>query len=86
MRVAGAAERVYAIIDSPREHNVTSGATFSPVDGHITIKALEFEYPARPLEKVLTNFSLELSAGKMTALVGPSGGVMLHAAVLAVSG
>ena len=39
----------------------------------MTLKEVEFSYPARPDVKVLHGLSLSLSPGKTLALVGPSG-------------
>ena len=41
--------------------------------GNISIRNVDFIYPARPNITVLKNFSLEIKAGQSVALVGPSG-------------
>ena len=41
--------------------------------GAVTLKDVEFSYPARPDVQVLHGLSLSLSPGKTLALVGPSG-------------
>lgn len=41
--------------------------------GHISVRNVNFSYPARPDIPVLKDFSLEIPQGRMTALVGPSG-------------
>jgi len=37
------------------------------------IDKVDFYYPSRPQNAALTNFTLEIEAGKSLALVGPSG-------------
>lgn len=42
--------------------------------GRMTLDDVSFAYPSRPEQKVLDHCTLTLAPGKMTALVGPSGG------------
>ena len=44
------------------------------VKGVIELKNVDFWYPSRENQQVLSNFNLILPAGKVTALAGPSGG------------
>lgn len=41
--------------------------------GNISLEKAKFSYPTRPDVPVLKSLSLEIPAGKVTALVGPSG-------------
>ena len=43
------------------------------MSGAVTVKDVQFSYPARPDVQVLQGVSLSLSPGKTLALVGPSG-------------
>ncbi|GER29438.1 ABC transporter B family member [Striga asiatica] len=43
------------------------------VGGRVDFRGVDFAYPARPKTMILQGFSLEIEAGKSTALVGPSG-------------
>ena len=43
------------------------------MSGAVTVKDVQFSYPARPDVQVLHGLSLSLSPGKTLALVGPSG-------------
>ena len=43
------------------------------MSGAVTVKEVQFSYPARPDVQVLQGLSLSLSPGKTLALVGPSG-------------
>uniref|UniRef100_A0A671KI43 Transporter associated with antigen processing, subunit type t, teleost specific n=1 Tax=Sinocyclocheilus anshuiensis TaxID=1608454 RepID=A0A671KI43_9TELE len=44
------------------------------LEGRLTFEKVTFSYHSRPNEKALKSVTLELSPGKLTALVGPSGG------------
>lgn len=77
-RAAGAAARLADIIESkasavsppePRQLPPRSG------DGGMSVlmRGLRFAYPARPEKLVLSDFSLEVEAGKTVAIVGKSG-------------
>lgn len=41
--------------------------------GDIRLRRLSFAYPSRPSQQILNDFSLDIPAGKTTALVGASG-------------
>lgn len=44
------------------------------VKGVVELRNISFSYPSRESQQVLSNFTLALPAGKVTALAGPSGG------------
>ncbi len=73
MRAAGAAERVFELID--REPAIPSEGGLQPgrVDGRLELARVEFAYPARPDMPVLSGLDLVLEPGKVVAVVGPSG-------------
>ncbi|KAG5801005.1 hypothetical protein H9Q74_014472 [Fusarium xylarioides] len=68
----GAAE-LFALIDRTSDINPLddSGQTTTKVSGAITIKSVSFAYPIRPDTCVLEDFSLDIPAGQVTALVEP---------------
>ncbi|KAA0710081.1 Antigen peptide transporter 2 [Triplophysa tibetana] len=70
----GAAGKVFEYLD--RKPEVSTDGDLKPdvLKGHINFLNLNFSYPRRPDHNVLQDFSLELKPGKMTALVGMSGG------------
>lgn len=70
----GAAE-LFALIDRTSDINPLdeSGQTPTKVSGVIDIKSVSFSYPTRPDTRVLEDLSLNIPAGKITALVGASG-------------
>ncbi|KAM9454250.1 antigen peptide transporter 2-like [Clarias gariepinus] len=70
----GAAGKVFEYLD--RKPEVSTDGTLEPEElkGHISLQNITFSYPTRPDLNVLEDFSLELKPGKMTALVGISGG------------
>ncbi|TSK17946.1 Antigen peptide transporter 2 [Bagarius yarrelli] len=70
----GAAGKVFEYLD--RKPEIITDGTLEPEElkGHISFQNVTFSYPTRPDHKVLEEFNLELKPGKMTALVGISGG------------
>ncbi|XP_060754915.1 antigen peptide transporter 2-like [Neoarius graeffei] len=70
----GAAGKVFEYLD--RKPEVSTDGTLEPEElkGHISFQNITFSYPTRPDRNVLEDFNLELNPGKMTALVGISGG------------
>ncbi|KAL8168297.1 hypothetical protein V2J09_009796 [Rumex salicifolius] len=70
-----AAAKIYQMIDhKPNiDRNNESGLELDCVTGQVDLKNVEFSYPSRPDVKILSNFSLQVPAGKTIALVGSSG-------------
>ncbi|MBN3289408.1 ABCB9 protein, partial [Polypterus senegalus] len=70
----GAAAKVFEYLD--RQPKISTKGTKQPalLEGYVNFKNVCFSYPSRPDVPVLKNVSLELEPGKITALVGPSGG------------
>jgi subfamily B ATP-binding cassette protein MsbA len=67
-----AGERVLALIDTPSEVNDAPNAASAPVfTSSIECKNISFSYGNRA---ILKDINLSIPAGKMVALVGPSGG------------
>ncbi len=74
-RAAGAVERLTDILHSePAIVSPKAPATLkTPVLGAIDFAAVNFNYPSRPDERALTDFTLRVEPGETVALVGPSG-------------
>ena len=75
VKAVGANTRVFELID--RKPEIAGGDVRVPDDafkGHVRFDEVCFAYPTRPEQQVLTNLSLELKPGTVTALVGASGG------------
>ncbi len=80
-RSLGASERIFAILDEePETLDGSAAATFPKGPGAIEFRNLSFSY--QPDVPVLSNFSLAMLPGKVTALVGPSGSGKTTAASL----
>eukprot|EP01138_Halocafeteria_seosinensis_P009491 gb/GECG01009699.1/.p1 GENE.gb/GECG01009699.1/~~gb/GECG01009699.1/.p1 ORF type:complete len:684 (+),score=94.48 gb/GECG01009699.1/:1-2052(+) len=74
MSAIGANQRVFRILDRQPAFPIRGGTTIPGLQGHVKLHNVKFTYPSRRHIKALRNFSLELIPGKITALVGPSGG------------
>jgi ATP-binding cassette subfamily B protein len=75
-RAAGAAARIFELLQTPSEILSGVNATQALPDalrGDIEISNLTFSYPARRDIEVLQSLSLRIQAGETVALVGPSG-------------
>lgn len=65
-------ERYEEIMNEENEKEIPNAKELKDVKGKITIKDVTFRYDNK--ESILDNFNLDIEAGKMVALVGPSGG------------
>lgn len=65
-------ERFTEIINEDKEIEKEDAIELNNVNGKIEIKDVTFRYDNK--ENILENFNLNIDAGKMIALVGPSGG------------
>ncbi|EHK18823.1 uncharacterized protein TRIVIDRAFT_80699 [Trichoderma virens Gv29-8] len=70
-----AAAKIFNTIDrtSPLDPTDDKGEKLSEFKGNIRLENVEHIYPSRPEVKVMNGVSLEIPAGKTTALVGASG-------------
>ena len=67
------AERIFKLIDTPPEiQNTVDAIPAKTILGNIAFDHVDFHYEDRI--PVLTDFSLDVKAGSMVALVGPTGG------------
>lgn len=71
-----AANKVFNTIErkSPIDPESDEGEIPESIVGNIEFKSVKHIYPSRPETTVLMDFNLEVPSGKMTALVGASGG------------
>ncbi|KAM0335328.1 hypothetical protein ACHAQA_000373 [Verticillium albo-atrum] len=74
-RAASAAVEMFRLIDRTSQIDAfdISGCKPETVKGYLDLQGINFSYPSRPDVSVLNDFSLHIPAGKVTALVGPSG-------------
>lgn len=71
-RATGAADRLFTILDEqPEEPDSSQAGAFPTGPGHVAFSNVEFRYV--PETPVLKGLSLDCPAGKVTAIVGPSG-------------
>jgi len=77
VQALGAATRVFELIDRkpklPLEPAPEDVQTLDKCCGTIRLEGIRFKYPARPNIEVLQGLTLEVPAGRVVALVGPSG-------------
>jgi ATP-binding cassette subfamily B protein len=74
-RGAGAMERLTELLKAKPAISPPQTPTSLPerIKGSISFKRVTFQYPSRPDEKAMDDFSLEVSPGETLAIVGPSG-------------
>jgi ATP-binding cassette subfamily B protein len=76
LRAAGATERLMELLNtrSPIASPARPLVATMPVAGSaVEFAGLAFNYPSRPLQQALDNFSLKVQPGQTVAIVGPSG-------------
>ncbi len=76
LRAAGATERLMELLATQSPIRSPSNPALAPVPSTgsaIKFEAIDFNYPSRPLQKALSNFSLSVQPGQTVAIVGPSG-------------
>ncbi|CAI9272744.1 unnamed protein product [Lactuca saligna] len=70
-----AVQSVFAVLDRYTliEPEDPDGEKPEIITGHVEIRDVDFAYPARPDVMIFKGFSIDIEAGKSTALVGQSG-------------
>lgn len=69
-KAMGATERISELLEHEEEH-IEDGLTVEKVDQPIYVKNVDFSYDEEP---ILSNINFTIEPGKVTAIVGPSGG------------
>ena len=76
LRAAGATERLMELLETQSPIVSPKNPTLAPVPvagSAIKFDAITFNYPSRPQQKALADFSLDIQPGQTVAIVGPSG-------------
>ena len=76
LRAAGATERLMELLETRSPIFSPANPTPAPViraGSAIEFEAVNFNYPSRPLQSALANFSMKVAPGETVAIVGPSG-------------
>ena len=73
-RSAGAASRVFDLMDNVPDIDSQTGRSAKNLRGEIELRDVSFFYQMRPEKQVLKGVSLHIPAGTVCALVGQSGG------------
>jgi ATP-binding cassette subfamily B protein len=73
MRAAGAAERVFDLLDRQPDMKTAGGETLTAMRGEVQLKHVTFAYPTRADVPVLKELDLTIHPGEVVALVGHSG-------------
>lgn len=76
LRAAGATERLMELLASQSPIVSPSNPSQAPIKkagSAIHIESITFNYPSRPKQMALHNFTLKIASGQHIALVGPSG-------------
>nr|XP_003704861.1 PREDICTED: ATP-binding cassette sub-family B member 8, mitochondrial [Megachile rotundata] len=75
VRGISAGARVFEYLDMPPSPMMVNGEVITDrsLAGNITFKNVKFSYPTRPDHIILSDFNLNIPAGKTVAIVGSSG-------------
>ena len=76
LRAAGATERLMELLETASPIYSPQNPTPAPViqaGSAVEFEAVNFNYPSRPLQAALDNFSMRVAPGETVAIVGPSG-------------
>jgi ATP-binding cassette subfamily B protein len=73
-RAVGATERLMELLHAENEILPPQTAQdITPLKARLSLENVTFNYPSRPDQSALSDFTLDIPEGKITALVGPSG-------------
>lgn len=70
---ASSAQRIFLLLDTEPEIVDPVQAILPPVLGHVTFNHVDFKYNPQAANYVIQNLSLDIPAGQVLAIVGPTG-------------
>ncbi len=74
-RAAGATERLLDLLSMESDISAPENSVALPskIQGAVSFKEVGFNYPSRPNQSAMADFSADIKAGEKVAIVGPSG-------------
>ncbi|MEH6630296.1 MAG: ABC transporter transmembrane domain-containing protein [Halopseudomonas aestusnigri] len=74
-RAAGATERLLDLLSLESDISAPENSVALPpkIQGAVSFKEVGFNYPSRPNQSAMVDFSADIKAGEKVAIVGPSG-------------
>ncbi|KAJ1921409.1 hypothetical protein H4219_000726 [Mycoemilia scoparia] len=73
IKAIGSSGRVFELTLSEPAIPLTGGIKLDNLEGNIRFMNVDFSYPSRPKEQILSQFNLDIPAGQLIALCGHSG-------------
>jgi ATP-binding cassette, subfamily B, bacterial len=70
---ASSAQRIFLLLDTEPEINDPATAQLPPSKGHVAFQNVHFKYNTHASNYVIQNLSLDIPAGQVLAIVGPTG-------------
>ncbi len=67
------AEDYFRILDLPEDFSYAAKGAAQPASNDIRARAIDFAYPEKPDEPILTDVSLDIPGGRFIGIAGPSG-------------
>lgn len=73
MKGAGAATRLFELLDYKPTIKSTTGKAFKPLNGKVEFQHVSFSYPTRKTNQIFKDLNFTIEPGSNVCIVGPSG-------------